>query len=187
MNPAVPCAVGWALLASCAASAQDQKYREYLVPQGDGFHLKERLTLRDEVRGFAGLSGRMWVVEPDGRWSLVELRPAGTGKVKEVPQQTGRLTSDQIVSLAKDLASHDLSGLPEEHGPSPKVNPHRFILKFGDKKMTLNGLVPRRREETMREIVAKSAPHQESAGATIWSRWEGLAHSIESRTTSPRP
>ena len=85
--------------------AQDQKYLEYLTTEDDRHHLKNRLVLRDEVRGFAGLSGRMWVVQPDGRWSLVELRPAGTGKVKEVTQQTGQLTPDELVALAKDLAT----------------------------------------------------------------------------------
>lgn len=186
MNPFVNCVVAWALLAPFAALAQDQKYLEYLTTEDDRHHLKNRLVLRDEVRGFAGLSGRMWVVQPDGRWSLVELRPAGTGKVKEVTQQTGQLTPDELVALAKDLATHDLAGLPVKHGESPRINPHRIVLEFGDKEMVLNGIIPRRKNETTREIIAKSAPSQDTAGATIWTRWGALAHSIESRTASPK-
>jgi hypothetical protein len=187
MNPFVHCLIGWALLASFAAQAQDEKYLEYLTKEGDRQQLKHRLVLRDEVRGFAGLSGRMWVVEPDGRWSLDDLRPAGSGKVKEVTQQTGQLKPDELVALAKDLATHDLSGLPAKHGDNPKINPHRIVLKFGDKQMVLNGIVPRRKNETNREIIAKSAPSQDTAGANIWTRWSALAHSIESRTTAPKP
>jgi hypothetical protein len=175
------------MLAPFAALAEDQKYLEYLTKEGDRHQLKHRLVLRDEVRGYAGLSGRMWVVEPDGRWSLVDLRPAGSGKVKEVQRQAGQLKPDELVALAKDLAAHDLNGLPVKHGENPKINPHRIVLKFGDKEMVLNGIIPRRKNETNREIIDKSAPSQDSAGANIWTRWSALAHSIESRTTSPKP
>jgi hypothetical protein len=187
MNPFVDCVIGWALLASFAGPAEDHKYLEYLTKEGDRPQLKHRLVLRDEVRGFAGLSGRMWVVEPDGRWSLVDLRPAGSGKEKEVPREKGQLKPDELVALAKDLATHDLSGLPVKHGKDPKVNPHRLVLKFGDKEMVLNGIIPRRKNETNREIIAKSAPSQDTDGAKIWSRWSALAHAIESRTASPKP
>jgi hypothetical protein len=187
MNPLVHCVFGWALLASCAVLADDQKYSEYLTTVGDRPQLKNRLVLRDEVRGFAGLSGQMWVVEPDGRWSLVALQPAGSGKVKEVVQQTGQLNQDELVGLAKDLATYDLAGLPVQHGERARVNPHRIVLKFGDKQMILNGIMPRRKDETTREIIVKSAPSQETAGASIWTRWSALAHSIAGRTAAPKP
>ena len=174
-------------MASCLALADDQKFLDYLTKVGDHFQLKHRLELRDEVRGFAGLSGRMWVVEPDGRWRLSLLQPAGSGKVKEVQQKEGQLKPDEIVSLAKDLAAHDLAGLPAKHGEAPKINPHRMVLEFGDKKVVLDGIVPRRKSETLREIVAKSSPGGEKPGATIWNRWGALAHSIESRTEPPKP
>jgi hypothetical protein len=187
MNPFVPFVIGWSLLAPCAAQADDQKFPEYLTKVADRFQLKHRLELRDEMSGFAGLSGRMWAVEPDGRWSLALLQPAGSGKVKEVVQESGQMKPDEIVALAKDLAAHDLAGLPANHGEIPKINPHRIVLKFGDKKMVLNGIVPRRRSETVREIVAKSTPGEANPGATIWNRWGALAHSIESRAESPKP
>jgi hypothetical protein len=184
MNPFVHCVIGWALLASFTALVEDEKYLEYLTKEGDRQQLKHRLVLRDEVRGFAGLSGRMWVVEPDGHWSLADLRPAGSGKVTEVPKLSGQLKPDELVALAKDLATHDLVGLPAKFGENPKINPHRIVLKFGDKEMVLNGIIPRRKNETNREIIAKSAPSQDSDGAKIWNRWSALAHSIESRTTT---
>jgi hypothetical protein len=187
MNPFVPFVIGWSLLAPCAAQADDQKFPEYLTKVADRFQLKHRLELRDEISGFAGLSGRMWAVEPDGRWSLALLQPAGSGKVKEVVQKSGELKPDDIVSLAKDLAANDLAGLPANHGEIPRINPHRIVLTFGDKKVVLNGIVPRRKSETMREIVAKSSPGAQNPGATIWNRWGALAHSIESRAEPPKP
>jgi hypothetical protein len=187
MNPFVPSVIGWSLLASCPALADDQRFLDYLTKAGDQFQLKHRLELRDEMSGFAGLSGRMWVVEPDGHWRFVQLQPAGSGKVKEVVQKSGELKPDDIVSLAKDLAAHDLAGLPANHGEIPRINPHRIVLTFGDKKVVLNGIVPRRKSETMREIVAKSSPGAQNPGATIWNRWGALAHSIESRAEPPKP
>jgi hypothetical protein len=127
------------------------------------------------------------VIEPDGRWIFYELRPAGSGKHKEVEQKTGQLKPDEIVALAKDLAAHDLTGLPAKHGANPKINPHRIVLKYGDKEMFLNGIVPRRRDEKLREIIAMSAPKEDTAGAQIWSRSSDLAHAIESRTVTPNP
>jgi hypothetical protein len=179
--------IGWSLLASFAARADDQKFLEYLTKVSDQYQLKNHLELRDEVSGFAGRAGRMWAVEPDGRWSFALLQPAGSGKVKEVVQKSGQLKSDEIMALAKDLAAHDLAGLPTNHGEIPRINPHRIVLKFGNKQVFLNGIVPRRRSETMREIVAKSAPGEKNPGTTIWNRWGALAPSIESRLESPKP
>jgi hypothetical protein len=51
----------------------------------------------------------------------------------------------------------------------------------------LYGIVPRRKNETIRELIVKSAPAPGTPGAAIWSRWEGLANAIESRTASPKP
>src|SRR5258708_6647915 len=125
MNTLVSGVIGWSLLASFAALADDQKFLEYLTKVGDQFQLRNRLELRDEVSGFAGVSGRMWAVERDGRWSLALLQPAGSGKVKEVVQKSGQLKSDEIMALAKDRAAHDLAGLPANHGEIPRINPHR--------------------------------------------------------------
>jgi hypothetical protein len=187
MNPFAPFVIGWSLLTFCPARADDQKFMDYLTKEGDRFQLKHRLELRDETSGFAGLSGRSWVIEPDGHWKLARLQPTGSGKVKEVVQQSGELKPDEIVSLAKDLAAHDLAGLPANHGETPKINPHRLVLKFGDKTMVLNGIAPRRKSETIRELIAKSSPGEENAGAMIWNKWKALSHSIESRAEPTKP
>jgi hypothetical protein len=130
----------------------------------------------------------MWVVEPDGRWSLIDIKPAGTGKVRETPRQSGKLTPEELVALAKDLAAHNLVGLPKNVGELVRANPHRIILKFGDKETILNGIVPRRKaEETTREIIEKSAPKQDEAAGKIWNKVAALAHSIEGRTASYKP
>src|SRR5262249_33694158 len=163
-------------------------HRNLLIEKDGKLHLKHRLVLREEQLGFAGVSGRMWVIEPDGRWKLVDLQPAGSGKVQETTRQSGRLTANQLGALAKGLASQDLTGLPNKIGEAPKVNPHRIVLKLGEKQMVLNGIVPRRsRQTTIRELITKSAPKPEAPGSKHWNRWAAVVHAVESHASAPKP
>jgi hypothetical protein len=172
---------------SLSASSSDPQ-DEYLKENGGQPALKNRLVLREEQAGFAGVSGRMWVVEPDGRWSVMDIKPAGTGKVRETTRQSGKLTPEELTALAKDLAAHNLVGLPKNVGELVRANPHRIILKFGDKETILNGIAPRRKaEETTREIIEKSTPKQDEVAGKIWSKVAALAHSIEGRTAPYKP
>jgi hypothetical protein len=189
MNPITLLIVGYVLLGTfIGVSTGDDQYQNYLVEKDGKPHLKHRLVIREEQLGFAGVSGRMWDIEPDGQWKLVDLQPAGSGKVQETTRQNGRLTAKQLVTLAKELASQDLAGLPNKIGEAPRANPHRIVMKFGEKQMVLNGIVPRRsRETTMRELITKSAPKQEALGSPQWARWAAVAHAVESHASAPKP
>ena len=57
------------------ASTQGDRYHENLTSKSGRQKLKISLIIRDEARGFAGLSGRVWVIEPDGRWRIVIFGP----------------------------------------------------------------------------------------------------------------
>src|SRR3954469_10130500 len=89
-----------ALLGSCAGFGFAAEKEGYLAEKADRPKLKERLVLREEQLGFAGVSGKLWVVEPDGRWRIDEIQPAGTGKVQEKTLASGQLTPDEVVALA---------------------------------------------------------------------------------------
>jgi hypothetical protein len=161
------------------------RYRSYLIEEGQ-IRLKGWLSLREEQLGFAGISGRMWVIEPEGAWRLIEISPAGSGKVKETTLQTGKLTPQELVDLAKDLTSQDFLGLPEKASAADKGNPHRVILKFGGDQKVLNNISPRRDpNETMRSIITRSAPGNDPKDS-VWMRFAGVANAIESRTAEFR-
>jgi hypothetical protein len=89
--------------------------------------LAEELVIRDSQGGFAGFSGWIWTIEPDGGWRR---EPFLNEDVRKA-DQTGKLTAEDLAALAKDLEEHGLLKLPENIGGEPMVNPHVFTITFG--------------------------------------------------------
>ena len=158
----------------------------YLAGGAGPRRLKESLTLREEQNGFAGKSGMIRTIEPDGKWRLDEFRTV-KGKEEITGTRSGKLTPAHLDALAKDLATHDLMGLPERLGGDDPVNAHKVILRFGKKQATLSGVMPRLQDdETTRAIIMKSASDRGASGDKAWARYADLAHAIESRATPPK-
>ncbi len=67
-----------------------------------------------QLGGFAGSLGNSVVIEPDGAWSGARVIAGRRTELK------GQLTSEQIETLGKALAEHDLAGLPRIIG-SPRA------------------------------------------------------------------
>lgn len=108
------------------------KAGEFLTPEG---RLRHPLILRDSQTGFAGESGQLWTVEPDGSWR----RQSFLNQMVREPDRRGRFTEDQLRALASALAKYDLPGLPERIGKDPGVNPHVFAISFGKQQTALVG------------------------------------------------
>lgn len=102
----------------------------FLGPDGQ---LRAGVELRDAQGGFAGFSGNLWTIEPDGTFRVARFL---NEKVDE-PHRTGHLTRDSLASLAEVLAVQDFFGLPANLGDEIQVNPHRVTLSFGQKTVTL--------------------------------------------------
>jgi len=115
-----------ALVLIVAPCRGDSEPKDYL---GDG-KLKEPLEIRDVQGGFAGFTGKMWRIEPDGKWTMGSVFQQ---KVKE--EAKGQLSAKQLEALAKDLARFDLSGLKDQG--KAKVNPHVVTIKWGKREATL--------------------------------------------------
>ena len=101
----------------------------YLDDRGQ---FRTTITLRDSQTGFAGNSGRLWTISPDGSWQHRrfvnrELRPV---------DQKGKLSPAQIRQVAEALAAADMLRLPQTMGRPPSVNPHRFSLRFGQRTVS---------------------------------------------------
>ena len=93
--------------------------------------LTEKVELQELQTGFAGTTGTVWSVEPDGRYSIAS-------KVNEqlTPRQEGTLDAAQLSKIAEALAAADAATLPAEMGEPPPVNPQVIILRVGEKAST---------------------------------------------------
>jgi len=109
---------------------------------GPLLQLTEKVELQELQTGFAGTTGTVWTVEPDGRYTIA-------GKINEqlTPRQEGTLDAAQLSKIAETLAAADADSLPAEMGEPPPVNPQTIILRVGEKSSTFNtigGLDPDR-------------------------------------------
>lgn len=104
---------------------------EYLTSAGQ---LKGQLRLRDSQSGFAGETGRVWTIEPDGRWQRQPFVNARSG----APESSGQLDRDQLKQLADAMAKHRLATLPERMG-NRGVNPRVVQITFLDRQVSLIG------------------------------------------------
>jgi hypothetical protein len=111
---------------------------EFLTP--DGRQLLSPLKLREIRNTPAGPDGEIVVIEPGGEWRVVPgLSEWGP------PLRQGRLTPDQLATLAELLASVKFRHLSEGEERLPPVTgppPNRDVLRveFGDRRLTLEGV-----------------------------------------------
>ena len=101
----------------------------------DKGHLRKALVLRDSQSGFAGESGQIWTIEPDGSWTHQSFLNA---EVREADRK-GKFSGSHLAALASHLRKHDLLSLPQQMGKDPGVNPHLFTITFGETSCRLIG------------------------------------------------
>jgi hypothetical protein len=106
----------------------------FLGPDGQ---LTARVELKDAQGGFAGFSGTLWTIEPDGTFRVSQF----LNEKVHGPDRTGQLTQESLTRLAEVLVVQDFLGLPMELGHQLRVNPHRLTLSFDQKTVSL-GLPP---------------------------------------------
>lgn len=102
----------------------------YLDDRG---YLLHALEFTDSQTGFAGRSGSVLTLEPEGSWKYQtflndEKRPA---------ERSGKLETEEIRQLVAVMVSVRFGGLKEKMGTSPQVNPHELSLKWGATVRTL--------------------------------------------------
>jgi hypothetical protein len=92
------------------------------------------LVVKDLQSGFAGETGRVWTISPDGGYTVA--RQIGL-KVLE-PDQQGRLTPEQWAQLKTLLDRMAVMALPPELGGAPQINARRITLSYGGRESVLN-------------------------------------------------
>ena len=102
---------------------------QYLNEKGE---LRSALTFKDAQWGFAGESGYMWTVEPNGEWRR---QPFLNEDARDADGK-GKLSKEQLAQLAEVLAKAECVKLPKSTGETA-VNPHIITLTFGEKTMAL--------------------------------------------------
>ena len=96
--------------------------------------LSAPLVVKDLQGGFAGETGRVWTISPDGGYTVA--RQIGL-KVLE-PDQQGRLTPEQWAQLKTLLDRMAVMALPPQLGGEPQVNAHRITISYGGMQSVLN-------------------------------------------------
>ena len=117
------------ILSVCQATP-DKDLTKFLTPAGK---LQSSLTLRDSQGGFAGYSGEVWTIAPDGHFTIAHFL---NDKIA-APHRQRDLSLAELKSLARVLCKNHLLQLPDSLGSEPKVNPHSLNLSFGTKQTTL--------------------------------------------------
>jgi len=96
--------------------------------------LSAPLVVKDLQSGFAGETGRVWTISPDGGYTVA--RQIGL-KVLE-PDQQGRLTLEQRAQLKALLDRMAVTALPRQLGSAPQVNARRITLSYRGTQSVLN-------------------------------------------------
>ena len=115
--------LGFALLFACATQAAVPRDK-FLTEDGK---LSDTLTLKDGQSGFAGITGFIWTIRPDGSWD----RKRFISRRLMEPDQQGKLTAKQLQSLADVLAHAQIHKLPARIGEVRGANPHVVTLTWG--------------------------------------------------------
>jgi hypothetical protein len=163
----MPCFISWwpvvvvgglAWLAADAGAPGD-----YLTKDGQ---LKEPVEVLELQGGFAGFTGTYWAIDTDGKWSTGTYGPKNK---KGAARDEGKLTPEQLSSLARDLAKFDLAGLPN-HGKS-ETNPRVLQIRFGKKSVTLQ---PRKDDTPAKD------------DEVIRARYQGIAQTVQALCKSAK-
>lgn len=100
----------------------------------DDGRLKAELEVRDAQSGFAGLSGTITRIEPDGTFTVSRF----LNERVEEPHREGRLAGEEIESLAQVLDEQGFYELRQEIGRAPPVNPRTITVSLGERTATLS-------------------------------------------------
>ncbi len=171
------------LILFCAGAAHSED-DSIIIVRGGKAELKYELVLREEQGGVAGLRGTRWSIKPDGSWEVAKFKVVQSeDRVLENTRRKGKLTLEQVQSLVRELKSEKLLDIRSHLGTEEGINPHRYILIFGNHKIALEG-VETRREGNIRDNILSGSPPMDQESARDRDRFANIASLIEDRTTS---
>ena len=92
--------------------------------------LSGTLTLKDVQGGFAGFTGVIWTIRPDGSWDRKRIISRTTQK----PDLNGKLSAKKLRQIADVLTHAQVDKLPARLGKFRGANPHVVTLGWGNRQ-----------------------------------------------------
>ncbi len=111
------------LLFACTTQANLPRDK-FLTKDGK---LSATLTLKDVQSGFAGFTGVIWTIRPDGSWDRKRI----IGRTTRKPDLNGKLSPKQLQQMAGVLTHAQMDKLPARLGKFRGANPHVVTLGWG--------------------------------------------------------
>jgi hypothetical protein len=112
----------------------------YLEPDG---LLKQAITLTEEQGGIAGPRVTVNAIEPDGSFTRRSytrfVNKDGDEEKRGETVRKGKLTKEQLGTIARELTAQKFAALPSTIGTEVKVNPRSLAIDVGLKRCTLYG------------------------------------------------
>jgi hypothetical protein len=100
--------------------------------------LEQKLEMRDSHGGIMEASGTIWMIEPNGHWTVARFsKDSGKPEEVEPPHRQGDLTADQMGNLLAALQVQRFLDLPPRIGTPQRENPHLVTLQLGAKETSL--------------------------------------------------
>lgn len=96
--------------------------------------LSAPLELKVSQSGFAGVTGTVTTIEPDGAYRVSSF----VNDTTRPPESEGKLQPEALGELARSLESRDFARLPAELGETPPVNAKTVTLRYGGHSTTLS-------------------------------------------------
>lgn len=96
--------------------------------------LSAPLELKVSQSGFAGVTGTVTTIEPDGAYRVSSF----VNDMTRPPESEGRLPPDDVREIARTLQARDFSHLPAELGETTPVNAKTVTLSYGGHSTTLS-------------------------------------------------
>ncbi len=115
--------MAFCFLFACKTQANFPR-NKFLAKDG---RLSAALKLKDVQGGFAGFTGVIWTLHPDGSWDCKRI----VGRATRKPDLTGKLTAKQLQQIADVLAHAQVDKLPGRLGKFRGANPHVVTLGWG--------------------------------------------------------
>jgi hypothetical protein len=100
------------------------KEGEYLTKDGK---LAVAFSLKNTQGGFAGFTGNLYVIHPDGKWTITRV----FNRRKFKPHACGKLSETQLQVFTAALKRNRVDKLPSLSGGRAQANPLVITVTFG--------------------------------------------------------
>lgn len=110
-------------LMSVPAAGQVKAGGVYLKDGG----LAKTLVITSTVSGVAGVTGTQYTIKPSGEYVIAKV---SLGKTETTAE--GKLSQDQVESIAEDLAKYGLATLTGKKPLTAPANPKSILVKWGE-------------------------------------------------------